>query len=112
MVLYYVLIAFAIGLVGVLVNWYVFKKKVINMALLKAVAEDVVKAVEQVGSTKSSQEKKALAITLAQQILKSQNVNVSDAVIGALIEAAVFAMNFFIKPSKKQENGTSETTSK
>lgn len=98
MVLEYSIIAIVIGLAFVIARWYIWKKKLNGLALAKAVASDVVKAVEQSGKELNSQQKKTLAVDMMNAILQSQGVKLDISVVSALIEAAVWVMNFFIKP--------------
>jgi hypothetical protein len=74
-VLEYSILAIIVGLVLVFIRWWAFKKKLSGMALAKAVANDVVKAVEQTGKDLNSSQKKELAVGMLQGILKSQGLN-------------------------------------
>ena len=98
-VLGYSILGVVVGIIIIVIVDLIGKKKVKGWALVKEIANDVVKATEQISSKTpmTSDEKKAYAMKLAKAILESQKININEGILSGLIEAAVFAMNFFMK---------------
>jgi hypothetical protein len=105
MILVYTILAIIIGGGIAAIRVFGFHKKLNGLAIAKAVAQDVVKAIEQLSTNKpmTSDEKKQMAVQMLTTMLEAQGITLAPAIIDAIIEAAVWTMNFFIKGHQTQK---------